>query len=287
VSPVSVDRRRTALRILYWTVPSLLTLFFYWDALNAWFIQDDFVWLSQLREVHDLATLRYAIFHPTVQGTLRPWSDRVFFLLFQSWFGLDAFPYHAFVFLTQFVNLILLASVVRRLTRRSSAGFLAAIFWTGNASLVMTMAWACLYKDILCSFFLLLAFHFFLRYIETGSRRYYAWQWVVFLLGFGAMETNAIYPAIALSYAVLCAPKHIRKAALLLIPSAIYLALNFLFVKKQAAGPYAMHFDGFLPVNFLQYWVLVVKPDARLLADRWPMFVLPAITTIALGGYLV
>ena len=151
----------------------------------------------------------------------------------------------------------------------------------------MTLSWACLYKDILCSFFLLLAFYLFLRYIETGERRFYVWQWVVFLLGFGAMETNAVYPAIALSFAVLCAPAHIRKAALLLIPSAIYLALNFLFVKKQADGPYAMHFDSFLPVNFLQYWVLVLKPDARLLADRWPMFVLPAIATVVLAGFIV
>src|SRR5581483_9793836 len=152
------------LRILYWTVPLLFTVGVYWDALNAWFLQDDFVWLSQLREVRSLATLRAAIFEPTIQGTLRPWSDRVFFLLFQSLFGLDAFPYHACIFLTQFANLILLAFVVRHLTKRSSAGFVAPVFWAGNAVLVMTMAWACLYKDILCSFFLLLAFTFFLRH---------------------------------------------------------------------------------------------------------------------------
>jgi hypothetical protein len=153
--------------------------------------------------------------------------------------------------------------------------------------LVMTMAWACLYKDILCSFFLLLAFYFFLRYIETGARRYYVWQWVVFLLGFGAMETNAVYPAIALSFAVLCAPAHVRKAALLLVPSVIYLGWNLLFVKKQAAGPYAMHFDRFLPVNFLQYWVLVLNPAARLLTDPWTMLILPAVTTVALAAFVV
>jgi hypothetical protein len=275
------------LRALYWTAPLLFTLVLYWNSLNAWFVQDDFVWLYQLARVDSLAMLGRAIFEPTVQGTLRPWSDRVFFLVFQSFFGLNAFPYHAWIFLTQFVNLILLASVVRRLTGRRSAAILAPLLWTGNAVLVMTLSWACLYKDILCSFFLLLAFYLFLRHIESGARRFYVWQWVVFILGFGAMETNAVYPGIAVSFAILCAPKHIRKAVLLLIPSALYLVLNGVLVKKQAAGPYAMHFDSFLPINFLRYWALVLKPDARLLEDRWTAFVLPAIATIALAGFVV
>ena len=72
-----------AFRALYWTAPLLFTLFVYWDSLHAWFLQDDFVWLSLLRSVHDLPTLGRAIFEPTVHGTIRPWSDRVFFLVFQ------------------------------------------------------------------------------------------------------------------------------------------------------------------------------------------------------------
>jgi len=47
------------------------------------------------------------------------------------------------------------------------------------------MAWTSAYMQVLCGFAILLAFHFFLRYIETGKRSWYWLQWLVFLLGFG------------------------------------------------------------------------------------------------------
>ena len=122
---------------------------------------------------------------------LAAWSDRAFFLAFRALFGLQGLPYHIWIFLTQFANLALMSHTTWRLTGSRLAGFCAPLFWIGNAALVMAMSLACLYKDILCSFFLLLAFYFFLRYIETGARHYYVWQWVVFLLGF-AMETNLV-----------------------------------------------------------------------------------------------
>ena len=76
--------------------------------------------------------------------------------------------------------------------------------------------------QILCGFCLLLAFHFFLRWIETGRRRYYLLQWAVFLAGFLVMETNVMYPALAASYTVLCARKYFRATLPLFGASAIY-----------------------------------------------------------------
>ena len=102
----------------------------------------------------------------------------------------------------------------------------APILWTADAVLVMTMSWACLYKDILCSFFCSWRFHFFLRHVETGARRCYVWQWVVFLLGFGDGDECDV-SAIALSFAILFEPAHVRKAALLLIPSCDLSGVEF------------------------------------------------------------
>ena len=45
---------------------------------------------------------------------------------------------------------------------------------------------------------------------------------------------------------------------------------------KQAAGPYAIHFDRFVPVKFLQYWVLVLEAPMRGCWSGWPKFILPA-----------
>ena len=41
---------------------------------------------------------------------------------------------------------------------------------------------------------------FLLRYVESGNPRYNLCQWIAFLLGFGALETNIVYPALAAAY---------------------------------------------------------------------------------------
>jgi hypothetical protein len=245
---------------LYWILPPLFCVSVYWYALNGWFQQDDFVWLGLLRGVHGARDLFLALFKPTIHGTWRPWSDRAFFLTFRALFGLQGLPYHIWIFLTQFANLALISHITWRLTGSRLAGFCAPLFWIGNAALVMAMSLACLYKDILCSFFLLLAFHFFLRHIETGARRYYIWQWVVFLLGFGAMETNLVYPAIAASYALLCARPYLRKTLPLLIPSIVFVALNMTLVAKRSSGAYSIHIDWLIPVTFSKYWFATLVP---------------------------
>src|SRR3954452_14088604 len=273
-------------RWLYSALPGVFTLWVYWAILRAWFLADDFVWLGLLNDVHHLPDLWAALFRPTVQGTLRPWSDRVFFLVFRALFDLDAFPYHAWMFGTQIAAGLLMMSVVRRLTGSKEAGVAAPIFWTGNAVLVMTMAWVCLYKDVLCTLTLLLAFHFLLRYIETGRERYNAWQWIVFVLGFGVMETNVVYPGIAIGYAVLCARPYLRKTLPLLAGSAVYLALSAIFIHKPATGPYRMHIDWHLPKRLLEYWIVVLSPTSRL-EFPWTYLVIPAVLTACLAAFVV
>ncbi len=275
---------------LYWLVPPLFCLLVYWYALTGWFQQDDFVWVGLLQRVHSWHDLVRAVFRPTIQGTWRPWSDRVFFLLFRSLFGLHALPYHIWMFLTQFANLALIALIVRRLTGSRLAGFWAPVFWVGNSVILMTMSLPCLYKDILCSFCLLLAFHFFLLHIETGRRRYYVWQWIVFVLGFGVMETNLVYPAIATSYALLLARPYLRKTLPLFIPSLLYVALNLTLVKKQTSGPYAMHIDWSIPERLARYWVAAVEPsDPGKLTGvpDWSLRVGAVILTAVLAAFVV
>jgi len=67
------------------------------------------------------------------------------------------------------------------------------------------MTWSAVYNQVLCGLFLLLAFYFLLRYIETDRALFNLAQWIVFLLGFGALEINVMYPALAASYTLLCA----------------------------------------------------------------------------------
>ncbi len=61
---------------------------------------DDFAWLGLLRDVHSFHDVLHALFDPAAQGTIRPWSERGFFLLFETLFGLDSLPFRICVFVT-------------------------------------------------------------------------------------------------------------------------------------------------------------------------------------------
>lgn len=246
--------------LAWWLLPLFFCLAVYWHGLHAWFFGDDFLWIGALHRVYDWNSFLDALFRPTQHGTFRPLSERAFLLVFRVLFDLDNLPYRIWVFLTQFGSLLLMASIVWRLTGSRAAGFLSSIAWTANSNVARAMTWDSGYMQILCGFCLLLAFHFFLRYIETGRRRYYRLQWAVFLTGFLVMETNLMYPALAASYTLLCARKYFRSTLPLFGASALYTALHMGFIPKAASGPYAMHLDGSIVTTFLAYWRLVFSP---------------------------
>ncbi|HWQ56732.1 MAG TPA: hypothetical protein VN442_23805 [Bryobacteraceae bacterium] len=249
-----------ARRVAYWAVPSLLCLAVHWYGFNSWFQADDFAWLGLGLDVHDWRSFLDAMFSPRAQGTVRPWSERAYFMGFYSLFGLDALPFRIWVFLTQVANLVLVASIAARLTASRAAGFWAAVFWGVNASLAQVLAWSSAYNQALVTFFILLSFHFLLRSIETGRRRYEVAQWIVFLLGFGAQELNVVYPALAGGYTLLCARKHFRRTLPLFAVSIAYTAAHMLLIPRQTTGLYVMHFTSSVLRTLATYWSWTVGP---------------------------
>ncbi len=246
--------RRTSSEVAYWLLPPLLCFAAFWPGLWVWFQADDFAWLSLPFSVHDWHSLMHALFAPMAQGSIRPLSERAFFLVLESAFGLHALPFRICVFLTQCANVTLLAAVMRRLTGSRAAGFWAAVFWLVNANLVVVMAWSSAYNQVLCAFFFLGAFWFLLRYVQTGKISNYICQWILFLFGFGALEVNLVYPALAAFYTFLLARRHFRATLPLFIPSAIFALADRMAAPAQITGPYALHFDRAVPATFFTYW---------------------------------
>src|ERR1700734_511892 len=113
-------------RLLWWLLPIAFLFWLYSDGLKTWFMSDDFAWLGLLREVHASRSLLNALFAPEAQGTIRPWSERGFFLLFESLFGLDSLPFRICVFITMAADVTLVAWIARRITGYRAAGFFAA-----------------------------------------------------------------------------------------------------------------------------------------------------------------
>src|SRR5439155_2538713 len=94
---------------------------------------------------------------------------------------------------------------------------------------------------------------FLLRYIETGEKRFNRAQWIVFLLGFGALELNVVYPALAAAYTLLCARPYFRRTLLLFIPSAVFTAIHRTVAPTVEAPAYAMRFDFTMLNTFWKY----------------------------------
>jgi hypothetical protein len=249
-------------------------------------MQDDFAWLGLNLRFEEGQSIWGLLFRPSGHGTLRPLSERLFFLVFYQLFGLDAFPFRLWIYATQIANLILLAFITRRLTGSRHAGFWAPVFWTVNTAVAGTLTWICAYNQILCGFFILVAFACLLEYVASGRSLYYALQWIAFLLGFGALEINLVYPMLAAAWCWCCARKYLWTTAPMFVVSAGYVVANLVLVPKAAEGPYSMHFDFAVPSTFAKYWVWAFG-GMGLPRLRPAAIAVACILTTALVGFVV
>jgi hypothetical protein len=244
----------SARRFLYYALPLAVFIVFYWPGLTIYFYQDDFGWLNLRHEVHGWHDLAPALFSPKAHGNLRPWSENGFFLLFSSLFDADPLPFRICVFLTGCADLLLLGAIVRQLTGDYLCALWTQLLWIANSCLAVAACWTSIYNQFQYIFFILAAFYLFLR------GRYLA-QWIIFLLGFGALEVNVVYPALVALYAILFARPLLKKTLPMFAASGLYAVLHFALAPPVPTGPYALHFDWRMMVTLWSYWKLALGPE--------------------------
>lgn len=242
-------------RWAYYAAPMVICLYVHWLGLKTWFTADDFAWLSLKLQIHNFHDLMWALFAPLAQGTVRTLSERVYFLLLSSLFGLNALPFRICAFLTQFASIALLTAITRRITRSNLAGFLAPVFWCVHGAMTTAMNWDSAYNELLCGFFLLSAFYFLLNHIESGSRRDLAGLWICFLLGFGALEHIVVFPALAALYSLCLARNYFVKTLPLFLPSIAFALAHFYLIPHTSSTDYQLYFDSSLFSTFGKYWL--------------------------------
>src|SRR5205823_576769 len=119
---------------------------------------------------------------------------------------------------------------------------------------------------------------------------YYFFQWIAFLLGFGALELNVVYPALAAAYTFLCARNYFRRTLPLFAVSIAYALLHHAVAPVPKTGDYAMHFTGSVFRTLATYWTWSVGPTFLFTPFALPEWMLPAgiaIVTIGLFVFLV
>lgn len=282
---------RQARTAAYWTIPALICLATHWRGFEAWFRSDDFAWLSLYGQIHNFHGLMSALFRPEAQGTIRPWSERAFFIAGNGLFGLNSLPYRVVIFATQFVALALMQAAGWKITGSRAAGFCAALLWTINSSSAEPLGWACVYNEVMCAAFLLGALWMRMRLLESGRRRFAVLEWLVFLLGFGALELNLVYPGLAAAYTWIRARKAIRGTLPMFAVSIAYFALHSWAAPSPKTGVYAMHFGPGLLRTLATYWgwsvgsVYFAAPVWRV--KHWMVMAAIALITAGMGAFAI
>jgi hypothetical protein len=259
--------------------------------LWTWFQQTDFIWLDLRNHVTNVQTFLRAMCSPMAQGTFRPLSERGFFLLFTEIFGFRSFPYRLLAFLNQFLNVLLLMLVTRKLTKSALAGFVAPLLWLSSITLILPMAWTSAYNQIQCATFLLLSLYLFIRYTETGARKFYWAQWATFVLGLGSLELAVVYPAIALLYALLFARRYLRSTIPMLAAASVVAFAIRLAGRGQANFNYELSFrPASLFATLQEHWRTLLGISAFGEPRQLPVWAIAAamaLLTAAVLGFVI
>ncbi len=277
---------------LLYAIPLAICALLYSKVWSSWFFQDDFSWLYLNQELA-ASNLWDILTRPMAQGTWRPLSERAQFMILPAMFGVDATPHHVLAFLTQFLNLILLNNIVNRISGSALAGCAAATLWAVNAGLALPLGWPSAYSQIECAAFLLSALWLWIKYAETNQRRYLLGQWAVFLLGFGVQELNVVYPAIALSYALLFAPRLAKFTAPLFLVSLLYVLAHNHFAPKANDGIYGVRVGFGIFATLREYCAMALWPWSAEVywrlgsTARTPIVALLAVFMLAVVGWAV
>lgn len=91
-------------RLAGFALACAVCLWLYWPGLMTWFAMDDFAWLGLRQAAGDAGWLA-VLFSPKAQGTVRPLSERLYFLALEGIFGIEALPFRIVGFATQMLNL--------------------------------------------------------------------------------------------------------------------------------------------------------------------------------------
>ena len=290
-----VDRIPARLRgPIAWLVPVLFALWLHRDGLQTWFFQDDFAWLGLLRQVHNAGDVMRALFDPAAQGTIRPWSERGFFLLFEYLFGVDNLPFRIAVFTTMLANLAMIVWMMRRITATWAAGAIAGIVWMANTALVTVMTWSSAFNEALCPFFLLASLILFIRFIDTGRHLFWWLQVAVFSLGFGVLETNVVYPALALSWVLFMVPAERWRSLVLSLVPLFAISVGYFFLHRALApipqtGAYALHFDRgiFRTLGLYAKWSLVPTDAGAVWKSRRLVPIIYTICELGIAAFAI
>ncbi len=218
----------------------IITALVYTNALGNGFTNydDDFYIINNqlLRDfswqgIKSIFTSFYAAnYHPLT--TLTNWLEFHFA-------GLNPFSYHLFNVVLHLANTWLVYKVVKQLSGKDFTALFTALLFGIHPMHVESVAWIAERKDVLHSFFFLLAIHYYLRYQQEGFKRpLYIATLVCFILSLLSKSAAVSLPVLLIAIDMYKSRKLVTSVWLEKLP---FFALSILFgvlaiLSQRAAG---------------------------------------------------
>lgn len=244
---------------VFWLVPLLLGL-----AVNLNVLDNGFIWDDLLILKEDLPSIDTfdEIFKPlsSAQGNnyFRPIITLSFLFEYRIW-GLNPFGYHLLLLLFHLSNTLLLFSLVKMLLREDKQAGLAALISSSifavHPAHVESVAWIVGKSDVIASFFMLLSFCFFIKYVNR--KRYWLLACSVLSFFFGlltkevALSLLLVFPLYDLLYVKvkdMDTFSQLKERFLKYIPYLCVVILYFWLRKKSLEGLPGLSMIGGIPL---------------------------------------
>lgn len=245
--------------LLSWLLPLALLFTIYVPVLRAWFQLDDFAWLSLRNTLANGRSLWWALFSPQSFGTIRPLSERLYFMVLSSAFGLNPIPFRIVALLTAAACVLLIVYLGQTLGTRPWTGCLAALLWVSNPSLVTPLVWASAYNQALYSLFVLTGLAALVNYLRLRRPVFLVLVWAALILALGANESGIVLAGIGIVYIAVFERRSWRLGVCLAAASAVFVTIHLLVAPLPHGGLYAFQASARPALGaFGQYWLLAL-----------------------------
>ncbi|MBU4267834.1 MAG: glycosyltransferase family 39 protein, partial [Acidobacteria bacterium] len=160
---------------------------------------DDTAYLTANPLVRSLAPANIKqIFTTTRPHTLfSPLVTLTFALEYKLW-ELDPRGYHAVNLFLHILNALLVFFLIRNVSRSPATAFFTSLLFAIHPLRVESVAWVTERKDLLFTFFFLLALQFYIRYLKKDSGRDYLATLLLFAFAILAKMSALVLPAVLL-----------------------------------------------------------------------------------------
>jgi len=185
----------------------IIVIMYFYDTLSIYFTGDDFTWLRWASTepaggIVEYITKANGFFY-------RPFTKLLLYEVY-PYFGMRPGAYHLLSLGFHFGSAVLAALIIRKITKRAGAGFIAGLLFLIHPIHAENMLWMSGLSSVSSGFFYLGSLYSLLSYIQTRQLARFIWysiSLVLFILALSAYEMAVTIPLIGMAAVYLFSPR--------------------------------------------------------------------------------